>query len=71
MHGKEIAHLDDEDFIEIRLTRSVVRERRNVLKADRRIDLHYLGSDSVTVRLVQLEHRQLLARRERKYLASP
>lgn len=60
MHGKEIAHLEDEDLIEIRFTRSVVRERRNVLKADRRIDLHYSGSDSVTVRLSSPADMQLV-----------
>jgi hypothetical protein len=31
VHGKEIAHFEDADLIEIRLTRSVVRERREVL----------------------------------------
>jgi len=50
VHGKEIAHFEDEDVIEIRLTRSVVRERREVLQDDPRIDLRYPGSDWITVR---------------------
>jgi hypothetical protein len=43
VHGKEIAHFETRDLIEIRLTRSVIRERRDVLKADSRIDLRYSG----------------------------
>lgn len=49
VHGKEIAHFEDADLIEIRLTRSVVRGRLEVLKADPRIDLRYSGSDWIAV----------------------
>jgi hypothetical protein len=50
VHGKEIAHFEHADLIEIRLTRSVVRERRDALEADPRVDLRYSGSDWITVR---------------------
>jgi hypothetical protein len=50
VHGKEIAHFEARELIEIRLTRSVIRERRDVLKADSRIDLRYSGSDWIMVR---------------------
>lgn len=49
VHGKEIAHFEDTNLIEIRLTREVVRSRREELKSDRRVDLRYAGSDWVTV----------------------
>jgi hypothetical protein len=50
VHGKEIAHFETRDLIEIRLTRSVIRERRDVLRADSRIDLRHSGSDWINVR---------------------
>ena len=50
VHGKEIAHFEARDLIEIRLTRSVIQECRDVLKADSRIDLRYSGSDWIRVR---------------------
>jgi hypothetical protein len=49
VNGKEIAHFEGEDLIEIRLTRSAVRERRDALRADRRVHLRYSGSDWITV----------------------
>jgi hypothetical protein len=50
VHGKEIAHFETRDLIEIRLTRSVIRERRDVLRADPRIEIRYSGSDWIDVR---------------------
>jgi hypothetical protein len=50
VHGKEIAHFEKGDLIETRLTGSVIRERRDVLKADPRIDLRYSGSEWINVR---------------------
>ena len=47
--GKEIAHFEDEDLIEIRLTRSGVRERRDALRDDPRVELRYSGSDWIAV----------------------
>lgn len=50
VNGKEIAHFEAEDFIEIRLTRAVIRERRGELKVDPRVDLRHSGSDWILVR---------------------
>lgn len=49
VHAKEIAHFENRDLIEIRLTRSVIRDRRDVLKSDSRINLRS-GSEWITVR---------------------
>ncbi|MGQ0849628.1 MAG: luciferase domain-containing protein [Actinomycetota bacterium] len=51
VNGKEIAHFESADLIEIRLTREVIRRRRAQLKGDPRVDLRYSGSDWVSVRL--------------------
>jgi hypothetical protein len=50
VHGKEIAHFEGHGVIDIRLTRSVVRERREVLRDDPRVDLRYPGSEWIAVR---------------------
>ena len=55
VHGKEIVHFEDEDLIEIRLTRDVIRERREELRGDPRVTLRYSGADWVTVRFSEPE----------------
>ena len=45
VHGKEIARFEDEELIEIRLTREMIRERREELRGDPRVDLRYSGTD--------------------------
>lgn len=50
VNGKEIAHLDEDDVLDLRLTRNVIRERRAELKADPRVTLRRSGSDWVEVR---------------------
>jgi hypothetical protein len=51
VNGKEIAHFESADLIEIRLTREVIRRRRQQLKGDPRVDLRYSGSDWITVQI--------------------
>jgi hypothetical protein len=51
VHGKEIAHFEGESVVDIRLTRGVIRSRREALMGDQRVDLRYSGSEWVTVRL--------------------
>ena len=49
VHGKEIAHFEGDDLIEIRLTREVIRSHRQELRSDPRVDLRYSGSDWIAV----------------------
>jgi hypothetical protein len=49
VHGKEIAHFEPQNLIEIRLTREVIRRHQEELKGDPRVDLRYSGSDWITV----------------------
>src|ERR1051326_5200649 len=49
-NGKEIAHFEADGVIEVRLTRSVLRDRRSALKADPRVFLRPSGADWITVR---------------------
>ena len=50
--GKEIAHFEGRDrAIDIRLTRSVIRDRRAQLKSDPRVRLRAASSDWLTVEL--------------------
>lgn len=51
VNGKEIAHFETHDVIEVRLTRAVIRERRAALKADDRVTLRPSGADWLTVRI--------------------
>ncbi|MGH8946943.1 MAG: luciferase family protein [Acidimicrobiia bacterium] len=60
VNGKEIAHFESADLIEIRLTREVIRRRRQQLKGDRRVDLRYIGSDWITVRFLSTDDRALV-----------
>jgi len=50
-NGKEIAHFENDAVIEVRLTKAVIRERRDALKADARVELRPSGADWITVRL--------------------
>src|SRR4029077_1153968 len=50
-NGKEIAHFENESVLEVRLTQGEIRERREELKADRRVELRPSGADWLTVRL--------------------
>jgi hypothetical protein len=57
VHGKEIAHFEGAGVVDIRLTRGVIRSRRQALVADHRVDLRDSGSDWVTVRFSLPEDR--------------
>jgi hypothetical protein len=50
VNGKEIAHVEGDGDIEVRLTRAVIGERRRALKADDRVRLRPSGADWITVR---------------------
>ncbi len=47
--GKEIAHLEGERSIDVRLTRAQIRARRADLRADPRVILRSASSDWITV----------------------
>jgi hypothetical protein len=49
-NGKEIAHVEPDGSVEVRLTRAVIRERRSEFKADDRVKLRPSGADWITVR---------------------
>jgi hypothetical protein len=49
VHGKEVAHFDDDQVVDIRLTRHAVRDRRAELRADPRVTLRGSGSDWIEV----------------------
>lgn len=53
--GKEIAHFDADDVLDLRLTRAVIREHRARLKADARVTLRRSGGDWVEVRFAGAE----------------
>jgi hypothetical protein len=48
-NGKEVTHFDGPDVVDLRLTRSVIRELRPVLRNDRRVELRKSGSDWIEV----------------------
>jgi hypothetical protein len=48
-NGKEIAHLEGADAVDLRLTRSAIRELRAVLRSDQRVELRSAGSDWIEV----------------------
>jgi hypothetical protein len=52
-NGKEIAHFDGEDVIDIRLTRALIRARRAELRADQRVELRSSSSDWISVRIAE------------------
>jgi hypothetical protein len=47
--GKEIAHFDGPDAIDLRLTRAEIRARRAELRADPRVELRASSSDWLTI----------------------
>ncbi|MEV4313068.1 luciferase family protein [Actinocrispum sp. NPDC049592] len=48
--GREIAHLEAENVLDLRMTRAAISARRAELKADPRVELRS-GSDWLTVRV--------------------
>jgi hypothetical protein len=50
VEGREIAHLEAENVLDLRLTKAVISKHRAELKADPRIELR-AGSDWVTMRV--------------------
>jgi len=48
-NGKEVLHFEGEATLEIRLTRALIRDNREALKADERVELRRHGGDWVTV----------------------
>ena len=50
-NGKEIAHFESDTVIEVRLTKAEIRERRERLEADPRVELRPSGADWITVTL--------------------
>jgi hypothetical protein len=51
VNGREIAHFEGNDLIELRLTKAVIKERRTEFKADPRVELRPSGADWLTIRL--------------------
>lgn len=56
VNGKEIAHFESEEFLDIRLTRAEIRARRAELKASPAVELRPSTSDWITV--ATSDHRQ-------------
>ena len=54
VNGTEIAHLDEGDVLDLRLTAAVIRERRVELKSDPRVTLRRGGSHWLEVRFRNL-----------------
>lgn len=50
-NGKEIAHFDSADVVDLRLTRSVIRELRPILRDDARVEFRKSSSDWIEVRV--------------------
>ena len=61
VNGKEIAHLDADDALDLRLTRKVISARRARLKADPRVTLRRSGGDWVEVRFAAEDDLELVA----------
>jgi Family of unknown function (DUF5519) len=53
VNGKEIAHFEGDDVIDIRLTRAAIRARRAQLRADERVELRSSSSDWLAVRITE------------------
>jgi hypothetical protein len=53
VNGTEILHFENEAEVDIRLTRTAIRERRPQLRADHRVTLRASGSDWLTVRIFE------------------
>ncbi|MEX2227035.1 MAG: luciferase family protein [Dehalococcoidia bacterium] len=50
VNGKQVAHFDGSDTIELRITRAVFSEHRDRLKGDARVMRHSASSDWIDVR---------------------
>jgi hypothetical protein len=50
-NGKEIAHFDAPNVIDLRLTKSVIRELRPLLRGDQRVELRKSASDWIEVHM--------------------
>jgi hypothetical protein len=50
-NGKEIAHFDAADVVDLRLTAAVIRELRPILRNDGRVKLRKSGSHWIEVRV--------------------
>ena len=61
VNGKEVAHFESEEAIEIRLTKAEIRQRRTSLKADARVTLRPSGADWITVRFETTGDVELIA----------
>jgi hypothetical protein len=48
---REVAHIDADGALDVRLTKSVIRVRRSELEADARVTLRSSGSDWMGIRL--------------------
>jgi hypothetical protein len=55
VNGKEIAHFESDEALDIRLTRAVIRAHRADLKADPAVELRASTSDWITVRNSKVE----------------
>jgi hypothetical protein len=51
VNGKQVAHFIDDERMELRLTKPVIREMRAPLKADERVELRASASDWIVVRV--------------------
>ena len=51
MNGKEIAHFESDDILDVRLTRSLISAMRTELKSDPAVALRKSGSDWLAVKL--------------------
>ena len=49
-NGKEIAHAEEPDLIDIRVTKPVIRELREILRSDQRVIMRKSASDWIEVR---------------------
>lgn len=54
-NGKEIAHFDSDDVVDLRLTKAVIRELRSALREDARVELRKGSSDWVEVRVASTD----------------
>jgi hypothetical protein len=70
VNGKQVAHFVDDERLELRLTKPVIRELRPMLNVDRRVELRSSPSDWIIVRVatgadiafvVELAHRAATA----------
>ena len=53
VNGREVAHFEDDDVLEIRLTHDAIRQRRAALRSDDRVELRRSGADWLAVRFAQ------------------